>query len=92
MGDDGPRNPAEAAALADLVFALTAPHTLEEIADHLGLSRFAVARIERRALGKIRAGMSEGWEDSALGEPSKLHLGVDRVCPGDGRVWWGEED
>lgn len=81
----------EEAALGELLFEVSAPHTLEEIAEHMGLSRFAVARIEDRALDKLRAAMTEGWEP-ALREPSPLHRGVDRVCPGDGREWWGEEN
>lgn len=90
MGDD--LTPAEAAAIADLEWELTAPHTLEEIADHLGCNEKTVRRIEDRALDKLRSLLPDGWEEAALQEPSPLHRGVGRVCPSDGRAWWGEQE
>lgn len=46
--------PNEQAALADLEFELSAPHTLAEIAAHLGYTQRAVEMIEARALKKLR--------------------------------------
>ncbi len=51
--------PNEEAALNDLVWELSAPHTLEAIAERLGKSRRTVRRIEARALAKLRSLMSE---------------------------------
>lgn len=46
--------PEEVAALADLVFAMSAPHTQQEIADHLGIANQRVSEIEARALETLR--------------------------------------
>lgn len=81
-------SPNEQAALAELEWELSAPHTLEEIAAHTGLTLRSVARIEARALDKMRAMTTEA--DASIREPSPLHRGVGRVALGDGRAWWGE--
>ncbi len=54
----------EQAALEELVWELSAPHTLEEIAERLGCSIENVWKIEKRALGKLRAMTSEDWRES----------------------------
>jgi len=82
MGDE-PLTPNEAAALAELEWELSAPHTLEEIAEHLGISRFAAARIEKRALAKMRAAMPDGWE-GRVREPAPLSRCLWNVYPSDG--------
>jgi hypothetical protein len=64
--------PDEIAALDELLFELTAPHTLQEIADRLGCSDVWAGKIETRALAKLRRAMTrEGKEDwrGALLEP-----------------------
>ncbi len=81
----------EEMAMADLIFELSAPHTQEEIAEHLGMPRETVRDIESRALAKLLSFVPPGW-DASLREPSPLHVGVDRICPGDGRCWWGEDN
>lgn len=63
--------PNEAAALAELEWELSAPHTLEEIAQHLGCSLRHVSRIERRALEKLRANASDEFRGSTR-EPAAL--------------------
>ena len=50
--------PAEVAALADLVFEMTGPHTLREIAARLGMTHQAVSFHQKKALGKLRARMA----------------------------------
>ncbi len=53
----------EQLALSDLVFELTAPHTQQEISEHLGISQQRVSRLEKRALRKMRATLeAEGKE------------------------------
>jgi DNA-directed RNA polymerase sigma subunit (sigma70/sigma32) len=52
--------PNEEAALAELEWELSAPHTLDEIAERLGKSRRTVQRIEQRALAKMRDGAQKG--------------------------------
>ncbi len=66
--------PDEEAALAELVWELSAPHTLEEIAEHLGMSRRTVSRIEAQAFKKLRGLLAEGpdWQEG-LKEPPTLH-------------------
>lgn len=54
--------PDEAAALEEIVWELTAPHTQEEIADRLGISQQRVDRLEKRALSKLRALISDDWK------------------------------
>ncbi len=64
---------AEQMALAELEWELSAPHTLEEIAAHLGVSRRTVRRVEARALEKIKGLLIGGqWEDGGLREPPLL--------------------
>lgn len=63
---------AEAKALAELEWELSAPHSAEEIAAHLGCSRKHVWEVEKRALGKLKALLiAEGKGDwaSGLSEP-----------------------
>ncbi len=85
----------ERAALDELVFELSAPHTLESIADHLGMSRFAVARVEQRALRKLRALAGEDW-GGGLTEPARLgrRLGETIAASGSPTKPWsdGETD
>lgn len=64
--------PNERAALAELEFELSAPHTLEEIATHLGVSVRHVTRIESRALDKMRSLIESGDWEEGLQEPAPL--------------------
>lgn len=75
--------PNEERALADLVFEFTKPHTQEEIAEYLGLSRSAVVRIEERALGKLRGLTRASWQGTTQ-EPTNLHRRCGDVFYGDG--------
>lgn len=43
----------EEGALREIMFDLESPHSLAQIADHLGCSREYVRRIEARALDKL---------------------------------------
>lgn len=52
----------EAAALAELEWELSAPHSLQEIAEHIGCNHVTVWRIEKRALRKLQALTSEDWK------------------------------
>jgi DNA-directed RNA polymerase sigma subunit (sigma70/sigma32) len=45
----------EEAALAELEFHFTSPHTQEEIAEFLGYTQQRVSQIEARALAKLKA-------------------------------------
>lgn len=73
--------PDEAAALDELVWELSAPHTLEAIAERLGRDRYYVMRVEARALKKLRRLLEEqGLEDWRGGlRDSHKHA----VCPED---------
>lgn len=73
MASDETLTADEAAALEELLFELSAPHTQEEIAERLGLERYEVARIERRALAKMRELIADGWK-GPLREPPSLGL------------------
>ncbi len=75
--------PNEAKALADIEFSLTSPHTLEEIADHLGVSVMTVFRIEARALAKLRDLASDEWQGGTR-SPVTLQRGVWEVFPSNG--------
>lgn len=75
--------PNEEKAVADLIFELGAPHTLEEISAHTGMALRSVHRIEKRALEKMRLAVTGGW-DSSLREPSRLVRRCGDVFPGDG--------
>jgi DNA-directed RNA polymerase sigma subunit (sigma70/sigma32) len=58
--------PNEEAALEELIWELTAPHTQEEIAARLGMRRELVSDIEQRALRKLRKLLKQrglGFED-----------------------------
>ena len=46
--------PDEEAALAELVFHMSGPHTVSAIAKQLGISHQLVSQIEKRALAKMR--------------------------------------
>ncbi len=86
---EGPPTPEEA-ALEELEWELSAPHSLEEIAARLGLSHAsAVMRIEEQALAKMAAILrSEGkgeWEEG-LQEPVTLHTRLYECGPTDGRT------
>lgn len=85
--------PNEEAALAELVFELSAPHTLEEIAEHLGISLRHVSRIEARALAKLR-GLLEAHEDwgDGLSEPPTLARRCGEIFPSNGSTPKGEAE
>jgi hypothetical protein len=55
-------SPAEEAALAELEFNLSAPHTLQAIAKQLGMPFQQVAAIEKRALKKLREIINPDWQ------------------------------
>ncbi len=55
--------PAEEAALDELVWELTAPHSAEEIANRLGVDRTTVWRIEAGALEKMRKRLQDEGKD-----------------------------
>ena len=74
--------PNEAAALAELEWELSAPHTLAAIAQHLGCSLRHVSRIEARALEKMRALAPESFQ-GGLSEPRATHRAIDGT-PSDG--------
>lgn len=62
----------EQAALRELEFELTKPHTLEEIADFLGMPLVTVFDIEKRALGKMRKRLVREGKESWQGPLSEL--------------------
>ncbi len=82
--------PNEEAALEELIWEMTAPHTQEEIAARLGLTARTVRRIEAKTLKKLR-GLAEGrgWEEG-LKDPPKQHKGLGlehaRALGSDGMV------
>ncbi len=80
----------EEAALEELEWELSAPHSLEAIAERLGFSHASVAmRIEERALAKMAAVLrAEGkvdWE-GGLQEPVTLQTRLYECGPTDGRT------
>jgi hypothetical protein len=76
----------EEAALEELVWEMTAPHTQEEIAARLGIASRTVRRIEVRALAKLRDLVGEDWEDpdSPPAGPSGCSV-FDSAIGADGR-------
>ena len=74
----------ESAALEELVWELTAPHTLDDIAERLGVSRRTVSRIEAGALEKLREFANEGWSGGLRDPAIGLHRACDEVTPTDG--------
>ncbi len=54
--------PDEEAALEELIWEMTKPHTQDEIAERLGVSQPTIHRIEQGALEKLRALVSDDWE------------------------------
>ncbi len=77
--------PNEAAALEEIVWELTAPHTLEEIAERLGTTHWTVLRIEQRALETMRSFVDDDWQDG-LREQPRLHTRLFECGPSDGRT------
>jgi DNA-binding XRE family transcriptional regulator len=75
----------EKAALREILFEMTKPHTQEEIADHLGVSRRTVNRIEEGAMAKLRTLAVEDWKDG-LEEPTALQTKMYEIGPSDGRT------
>ncbi len=53
----------EEAALDDIVWELTGPHSTEAIAKRLGCSRKHVWEVEVRAMKKLRALIDPDWRD-----------------------------
>lgn len=53
--------PNEKAAMEELMWELSAPHSLQAIADRLGMSEKLVHQIEKRALKKLRVMLGEEW-------------------------------
>ncbi len=76
--------PNEEAALEELVWELTAPHTPQEIASRLGITDRSVLRIEERALAKLRRLAVSDWEDG-LKDPPTQHRRCDEPYASDGR-------
>lgn len=74
----------EAAALRELEFNLSAPHSAEEIAAHLGCSVRHVNRIETRALAKLRKRAAKNWSPGDLHDPSLLTRRTFEVFPSNG--------
>lgn len=68
--------PNEALALAELEWELSAPHTLEAIAEHLGVTQRTVEKTQARALRKLRILLDEqnlgDWQEGGLREPPLL--------------------
>jgi hypothetical protein len=74
----------EAAALEELEWELSAPHTQEAIAERLGMSQPGILFVERRALKKLRKLASgHGWEDG-LRDPPRNHTGLNDRFADDG--------
>lgn len=73
--------PNEEAALEELVWELTAPHSAEEIADRLGIDRSTVWRIESSALEKMRNRLQAEGKDwsGPLQEPRESTAGRART-------------
>ncbi len=66
----------EEAALEEIMWELTSPHTQEEIAARLGVTSRTIRRIETRALAKLRELIEgKGWEEG-LKEPPQQHKGL----------------
>ncbi len=73
--------PAEEAALAELVWELSAPHSAEAIAEHIGCDRTTVWRIELAALNKMRERLQAEGKDwsGPLKEPRESTAGRART-------------
>ncbi len=84
-GHAPPRTEEEELALEELVWEMTAPHTLEDIAEWLNVSRRTVKRIEDRAMAKLRGLVSTDWE-SGLSEPTVLQKKLYECGATDGRT------
>lgn len=69
----------------ELIWELSAPHSLDAIAEHLGVSRRTVARVEQRALAKMKHCVSEDWQ-SGLKDPNPLQTKLHELGPTDGRT------
>lgn len=76
---------AEKKALDELVFHMTAPHTLEEIAEFLGCPLITVWRIEQEALRKMRKDVHDDWE-SGTQDPPQLQSRMFHVGPTNGKT------
>ncbi len=57
--------PDEEAALAELVWEMTKPHSQGEIAKHLGIAQQRVSEIEQSAMAKLRALADPIWGTDA---------------------------
>lgn len=79
----------EAAALEELEWELSAPHTQEEIAARLRLSRGRIAQIEAAALEKLRAFADPDWL-SGVREPPLLTRRMGAVVPTTGSAEYEE--
>jgi RNA polymerase sigma factor (sigma-70 family) len=66
----------EAAALKEIEFELTKPHTQEEIAAFLGVSQKTVSVIEARALKKLKELADADWGDDISRMPEDSHAGI----------------
>lgn len=66
----------EKAALEELIWEMTKPHTQEEIAKRLGVSQKTVHKIESRALKKLRELTSEDWQDGLRDAESNDSTGI----------------
>ncbi len=79
--------PNEEAALAELEWELSSPHTLEEIAAHLGIRQRNVEKTEARALRKLRGLLEAKGIDrqgSFLREPTALGRRIGDAYPSNG--------
>ncbi len=80
--------PNEDAALEELVWEMTAPHTPQEIAARLGITDRSVRRIEERALAKLAVMAAGGGWEEGLREPPHGPSGcsvLDSAVGADGR-------
>ncbi len=80
----GAKTEQEHAALEELVWELTAPHTEEEIAGRLGIEARSVRRIQVRALKNLRHFARRGGWESGLSDPRVNHRGIDEHYPNNG--------
>lgn len=67
----------EQAALEELEWELSGPHTQEEIASRLGVSQKTVCVTEQRALRKLRAMLDPDWQGPNVEHKAKCLL----ECP-----------